>query len=48
MDSPAYIPRKGNFYLHDMRTALDEAVEETKDSKTDRPSRADRKWEHDL
>uniref|UniRef100_A0A914C9P5 Protein CASC3 n=1 Tax=Acrobeloides nanus TaxID=290746 RepID=A0A914C9P5_9BILA len=48
VDSPAYIPRKGNFYLHDMRTALDEAVEETKDSKTDKPSRADRKWEHDL
>lgn len=46
-DNPAYIPRKGQFYLHDLRTSIDE-IEPKPEEKPDRKSRADRKWEHDM
>ncbi|VDM68673.1 unnamed protein product, partial [Strongylus vulgaris] len=40
-DNPAYIPRKGRYYMHDSRDA-EEEVEEEK-----RTSRADGTWKHD-
>ncbi|KHJ82475.1 CASC3/Barentsz eIF4AIII binding protein [Oesophagostomum dentatum] len=40
-DNPAYIPRKGRYYMHDSRDA-EEEVEEEK-----RTSRADGAWKHD-
>ncbi|WKX91173.1 hypothetical protein Q1695_009759 [Nippostrongylus brasiliensis] len=40
-DNPAYIPRKGRYYMHDSRDG-DEEVEEEK-----KTSRADGAWKHD-
>ncbi|KAK6728525.1 hypothetical protein RB195_005891 [Necator americanus] len=40
-DNPAYIPRKGRYYMHDSRDAEEEVEEEKK------TSRADGTWKHD-
>ncbi|KAE9554006.1 hypothetical protein FO519_002766 [Halicephalobus sp. NKZ332] len=43
--NPAYIPRKGAFYMHDSRK--DEGLDD-KGEEGQRKSRADKKWAHDL
>lgn len=49
-ESPAYIPKSGNFYMHDQRSTANDEEQPPVEEKKERTSRADAadKWSHDL